>query len=65
VLFADYVNLYDKNMQTVKEKTEALLIARKEMDVEVNTEKPMYKLTQDKHNEIKPLKLWHGSNICK
>jgi pyruvate kinase len=39
LVYADYVNILGKSIHTIKKSTEAIVVARKEIGVEVNAEK--------------------------
>ena len=42
LVYADEVNIFGRSIHTVKEKTEALIVARKEIGLEVNADKTKY-----------------------
>jgi hypothetical protein len=71
--YADDVNLLGDNVDTIKENTETLTDASKEVGLEVNAEKTKYMLLSCHQNAgqnydikkaIDPLKMWYSSNIC-
>jgi hypothetical protein len=50
VVYADYVNILGRSIHTISKNTEALLIASKEIGLEVNAEKTKYMvMTRDQN----------------
>jgi hypothetical protein len=68
--FADDVNILGGSVHTVKENAEALVMATKEIGLEVNADKTKYMIMSRDQNagrshsvKIVPLKGWKSSNI--
>ena len=68
--YADYVNILGGSTHTVKENAESLLVATKEIGLEVNADKTKYMVMSRDRNagrghsaKIVPLKGWKSSNI--
>jgi len=72
LVYADDVNIMGRSVRTVKENAEALIVASKEIGLEVNADKTKYmvisgdQIAGRSHSRrliIVPLKEWNGSNI--
>jgi hypothetical protein len=69
LVYADNVNLLADNIDTIKKNTETLIIASKEIGLEVNGEKTKYMLLSHHQNAgqnqgiRRALTMWHSSNI--
>ena len=48
--YADYVNILGGSVHTVQENAEALVVATKEIGLEVNTDKPKYMIMSRDQN---------------
>jgi hypothetical protein len=72
LVYAVYVNILGGSVHAIKKKTDALVVASKEIGPEVNAEKTKYMvMSRDQnagknHNiKIDGLKSWNSSNIWK
>ena len=50
MVYADDVNMLEGSIHTIKEKAGALIVASKEIGLEVNTDKPKYMLMSQDQN---------------
>jgi predicted membrane protein len=70
LVYADYVNMLGGSIHTIRKNTEVLVITRKEMGLEVNSEKTKYMgMSRDQNagqngniQIINYLKLWNNLN---
>ena len=53
LVYADYVNMLGKNLQTVRENAEIFIKASKDIGLEVNSDKTKYMITSRQQNIIK------------
>jgi hypothetical protein len=70
LVYADDVNILGGSIRTIRKNTKALLIASKEIGLEVNAEKTKYMVMSQDQNagqngyiQISRLKLWNSLNI--
>ena len=72
LVYADDVNILGRNVHTIKENREVLVVAIKETGLQVNADKTKYMVMSRDQNVgrshsikliIFPLKGWKGSNI--
>jgi hypothetical protein len=72
LVYADDVSMLGGSLHTIKENTEALLVASKEIGLEVNADKSKYLVTSQDQNAVRshiinidavPWREWKSSNI--
>jgi hypothetical protein len=71
LVYADDVNILGRSVHTIMKNAEALVVAGKETELEVNADKTKY-MSRDQNagrsdrikNDTSSLKWWKSSNIC-